>query len=86
MSATTGVIAVIVAAIRNIGVTLLSRTIGIWVAKLAAKSTKTMVDDNAVLLLEGGLNNDPQQIERAAKDIIEEIASKAGIRPEDEKI
>lgn len=72
-----GIIALLINAIRNIGVTLLSRKIGIWTAKLAAKSTKTMVDDNAVLLLEGGLDNDPEKIEKAAKAILEDLAARA---------
>lgn len=59
--------------VRNLGAALLTKTFGIWLAKLAAKASKTMVDDNAVLLLEGGLNNDPKQIEKAAKAILEDL-------------
>lgn len=62
--------------LRNMGTALLTKTFGIWLAKLAAKSTKTMVDDNAVLLLEGGLNNDAAKIEAAAKAILEELSKK----------
>ncbi|NLQ17556.1 hypothetical protein HGG82_07930 [Marinomonas sp. M1K-6] len=62
--------------LRNLGTALLTKTFGIWLAKLAAKSTKTMVDDNAVLLLEGGLNNDAAKIEAAAKAILEELSKK----------
>ncbi|MGO3406753.1 hypothetical protein [Marinomonas sp.] len=62
--------------LRNLGTALLTKTFGIWLAKLAAKSTKTMVDDNAVLLLEGGLNNDPAEMEKAAKAILEDLAKK----------
>jgi hypothetical protein len=63
--------------LRNLGTALLTKTFGIWLAKLAAKSTKTMVDDNAVLLLEGGLDSDPAKIEKAAKAILEELSKKA---------
>lgn len=62
--------------LRNVGTALLTKTFGVWLAKMAAKSTKTMVDDNAVLLLEGGLNNDPAKIEKAAKAILEELSKK----------
>lgn len=61
--------------VRNLGAALLTKTFGIWLAKLAAKASKTMVDDNAVLLLEGGLNNDPKQIEKAAKAILDDLAN-----------
>lgn len=60
--------------VRNIAAQLLSKTFGLWLAKLAAKSTTTMVDDNLVALLEGGLNNNPEQIEQAAKDILAELS------------
>ncbi|MDE8603897.1 hypothetical protein M3I01_013420 [Marinomonas sp. RSW2] len=63
--------------LRNLGTALLTKTFGVWLAKLAAKSTKTMVDDNAILLLEGGLNNNPAQIETAAKAILKEFSKKA---------
>lgn len=66
----------ILAVLSNLGSVLLTRTFGIWLAKLAAKSTKTMVDDNAILLLEGGLNNNPGQIEQAAKAILDDLAKK----------
>lgn len=65
---------IVITILRNIGVHLLSKTFGIWLAKLAAKATNNMVDDNLVLLLEGGLKNDPSKIERAAKDILVELS------------
>lgn len=58
---------------RNIGTALLTQTFGVWLAKLAAKATNTMVDDNAVLLLEGGLKNDPKKIEQAAQKILDDL-------------
>lgn len=61
--------------LHNIGTRLLTQTFGIWLAKLAAKSTNNMVDDHVVLLLEGGLKNDPEKIEKAAQDILNALAT-----------
>lgn len=62
--------------IKTIGVSLLSKTFGIWLLKLAAKTSSTKVDDNAVLLIEAGLNSDTAGIEKAAKDILQELSEK----------
>ncbi len=62
--------------IKTIGVSLLSKTFGIWLLKLAAKTSTTKVDDNAVLLIEAGLESNVAGIEKAAKDILEELAEK----------
>lgn len=62
--------------IKTIGVSLLSKTFGIWLLKLAAKTSSTKVDDNAVLLIEAGLASDSAGIEKAAKAILEELAKK----------
>ncbi|BFM50558.1 hypothetical protein [Marinomonas sp. THO17] len=67
---------IILGILSNLGATLLTKTFGIWLAKLAAKATNTMVDDNLVLLLEGGLENDAQKIEQAAKDILKEVSGR----------
>lgn len=61
--------------LQNIGAKLLTQTFGIWLAKLAAKASNTMVDDHVVLLLEGGLKNDPEQIEKAAQDILKTVSN-----------
>jgi len=65
---------ILLGVLKNVGTSLLTKTFGIWLAKLAAKASKTMVDDNAVLLLEGGLNNNPEKMEKAAKAILEDLA------------
>ena len=62
--------------IKTIGVSLLSKTFGIWILKLAAKTSTTKVDDNAVLLIEAGLASDTVGIEKAAKAILEELSEK----------
>lgn len=62
--------------IKTIGVSLLTKTFGIWLLKLAAKTSSTQVDDNAVLLIEAGLDNDPVAIEAAAKAILAELSEK----------
>lgn len=60
--------------IKTIGVSLLTKTFGIWLLKLAAKTTSTKVDDNAVLLVEAGLASDTAGIEKAAKAILQELS------------
>ncbi len=65
---------ILLGVLKNVGTSLLTKTFGIWLAKLAAKASKTMVDDNAVLLLEGGLNNNPEKMEKAAKAILKDLA------------
>jgi hypothetical protein len=72
--------ALLLNAARNIGTALITKTFGIWLAKLAAKATKNMVDDHAVRLLEGGLNNDPVLIEQSAKKILEEVTVKKQVQ------
>jgi hypothetical protein len=62
--------------IKTIGVSLLSKTFGIWLLKLAAKTSTTKVDDNAVLLIEAGLASDAAGIEKAAKAILQELSEK----------
>lgn len=62
--------------IKTIGVSLLSKTFGIWLLKLAAKTSTTKVDDNAVLLIEAGLASDTAGIEKAAKAILQELSEK----------
>jgi hypothetical protein len=62
--------------IKTIGVSLLSKTFGIWLLKLAAKTSTTKVDDNAVLLIEAGLSSDAAGIEKAAKAILQELSEK----------
>lgn len=62
--------------IKTIGVSLLSKTFGIWLLKLAAKTSTTKVDDNAVLLIEAGLSSDTAGIEKAAKAILQELSEK----------
>ncbi len=66
----------LISVFRNLAVHLFTKTFGLWLAKLAAKATNTMVDDNLVLLLEGGLENDAQKIEQAAKDILLEVSGR----------
>ncbi len=68
--------AILLMILRNMGTALLTKTFGLWLAKLAAKSTTTMVDDNAILLFEGGLNNDQAAIEKAAKAILNDLSGK----------
>ncbi len=62
--------------IKTIGVSLLTKTFGIWLLKLAAKTSTTKVDDNAVLLIEAGLASDTAGIEKAAKAILQELSEK----------
>lgn len=61
------ILATLVGAGRNIIVALLTKTFGVWLLKQAAKSSKTMIDDNAVALLEAGLDNDQEAIVAATK-------------------
>jgi len=67
------VLTLLMTAGRNIITSLLTKTFGVWLLKQAAKSTKTTVDDNAVALLEAGLNNDTDEIVKNAKALIENI-------------
>lgn len=67
---------IIIGVLRNVAVHLFTKTFGLWLAKLAAKATNTMVDDNLVLLLEGGLENDAHKIEQAAKGILQEVSGR----------
>lgn len=55
----------LLAAGKNIVAALVTRKMVLWALTRFAASTKTQVDDYAVQLIAGGLNNDPQVVQKA---------------------
>lgn len=62
--------------LKNIGYTLIGKPMIFFGLRLAAKSTKTSLDDNGVELVNAALENDKLAMEKYAKAILEELAKK----------
>lgn len=58
-------VSALLAAGKNIVAALVTRNMVLWALERYAASSQTRIDDYAVQLIEGGLDNDPEAIQQA---------------------
>jgi hypothetical protein len=68
--------AVIITIIQNIFSIIIGPKMAIFILKKLAKRSDNLVDDNAVLLIEGGYEKDHEKIKKAIEGLIEEVNKK----------
>lgn len=54
---------------KNVVTALMTKKMLRWTARKYSASTKTLVDDSIVKLLDGGLDNDPDMIREAVQEL-----------------
>jgi hypothetical protein len=70
------VMSAIVLIIQNIFSMILGPKMAIFILKKLAKRSDNLIDDNAVLLIEGGYEKDHEKVKKAIEGLIEEINKK----------
>lgn len=64
---------ILVKILKNIGTTLIARPMIFWGARLAAKSTDNLIDDNVINVLENAYDSDINKLEASLKTTLSEI-------------
>jgi hypothetical protein len=70
------VMSAIILIIQNIFSMILGPKMAIFILKKLAKRSDNLIDDNAVLLIEGGYEKDHEKVKKAIEGLIEEINKK----------
>ena len=69
-------IAVAVSIIQNLFSIVIGPKMTIFILKKLSKRSSNLIDDNAVLLIEGGYENDHEKVKKAIEGLIDEVNKK----------